>query len=228
MKNTLSDFISLIFPNICFACDQLLVKGEKCICTFCRYKLPYTNYHLEPENPLVKYFWGRVKIEAAASIYFFNKGGKVQKLLHRLKYEGKKEIGFFLGETYGYQLKSTQPFSETDLIIPVPLHQHKKVKRGYNQSECFAEGLSNSMGILFDYNILQKNFDTDTQTRKSRYKRWENVSEKFKLTSADKLKGKHILLVDDVITTGSTVEACAQKLLEIQDVRISVATIACA
>lgn len=228
MKNLFYDFFSLIYPNICMACNQNLQKSEKGICTFCRHKLPVTNYHLEHENPLMKYFWGRINIHAIASMYFFNKGSKVQRLLHRLKYEGRKEIGILLGEIYGFQLKESNSFSAINAIIPVPLHAVKKNQRGFNQSEVFAEGLSKSMEISFNTDCLFRITATQTQTKKSRIKRWENVEEKFKMIDNAALHNKHILLVDDVITTGATLEACAQKLLLMPGVKISIATIACA
>ncbi len=222
----LADFISLIFPQVCVSCGKSLYKNEDCICTYCAYHLPKTNYHLHHENPIEKIFWGRVNILSASAYYTFGKGGKVQHLIHQLKYKGQKDIGVTIGKHYGFDLKQSEKFNSVDAIIPVPLHPKKKKKRGYNQSEFFAEGLSKSMKVETDFTTLFRALESETQTKKSRFKRWENVESIFQLKEKNSLKGKHILLVDDVITTGATLEACAQTLLQIPEIKISIATIA--
>ena len=222
------DFISLIYPRICLSCGNSLYKNEECICTKCLYHLPKTNFHNEKDNPITQIFWGRVKIESAAAYYFFSKGGNVQHLIHQLKYKGHKEIGIYIGKLYGLELKESDLFKNIDVVIPVPLHWKKFKKRGYNQSEQFAKGLSQTMEIDVDSNTLYRKIASETQTKKSRFNRWENVKEIFEIKNVDNLKGKHILLVDDVITTGSTLESCANALLKIPEIKISVAAIACA
>lgn len=222
----LKDFFALIYPKICLACGKSLFKNEQSICTYCNYHLPKTNFHLVNANPIEKIFWGRTTIYSAAAFYNFGKGGKVQQMMHQLKYKGQKELGITLGKLYGFDLKKSERFNAVDVIIPVPLHSRKIRKRGYNQSELFAEGLSLSMNIPFNFNILYRALESETQTKKSRFSRWQNVESVFQLRDAMNLKGKHILLVDDVITTGATLEACAQVLQQIPDVKISVATIA--
>ncbi|MEI6696341.1 MAG: phosphoribosyltransferase family protein [Bacteroidota bacterium] len=222
------DFFSLIFPNNCMACGNNLFKNEHLICTSCLFHLPKTNYHLEMANPISQIFWGRCNIQTAAAYYFFTKSGKVQHLVHQLKYKGKKEIGVFIGEIYGKELLKSPDFVQTDVIIPVPLHPKKEKKRGYNQSEVFAMGLSAAMNAPVDTKTLLRCFASETQTRKTRFKRWENVKEIFSLQNADQLKNKHILLVDDVITTGATIEACANLLNTIEGVSINIASIAVA
>ncbi|MGQ0827118.1 MAG: ComF family protein [Bacteroidota bacterium] len=222
----LNDFISLIFPHICAACGKSLYKYEHSICTYCAYHLPKTNHHLDNENPIAKIFWGRVPILSAGAFYGFNKGGKVQQLIHQLKYKGKKEVGITIGEWYGNELKRNPAFNTVNIIIPVPLHARKEKKRGYNQSHFFAEGLAKSMNVETDFKTLIRALDSETQTKKSRFTRWKNVESIFQLKNGANLKGKHILLVDDVITTGATLEACAQTLLKIPEVKVSVATIA--
>ncbi len=223
----LSDFITLIYPRVCMACGESLLKHEECICSQCIYYLPKTNFHKEKENEVSKLFWGRVEIQSACAFYYFKKQSKVQNLLHQLKYKGQKQVGVKLGSLYGVELKQDKKFEDINLIIPVPLHPDKEKKRGYNQSEMFAIGLSQTMHAPAESSLLIRNFASETQTKKSKYNRWENVKSIFEVTDIEKLKDKHILLVDDVITTGATIEACAQHLLTVPGTRVSIAAIAC-
>ena len=179
------------------------------------------------DNPVIKLFWGRTSIFSASSMYSFNKGSKVQHLIHQLKYRGKKEIGVSLGKHYGNELKTAPLFSTASIIVPVPLHSKKLKKRGYNQSETFAQGLAESMRAENPSDVLIRTFASETQTKKSRFARWKNVEEIFKVASPEKITGKHVLLVDDVVTTGATLEACANKILEVPGTKVSVAAIAC-
>lgn len=223
-----NDFLSLIFPQVCYACGRSLLKKENCICLHCFYNLPKTDFHLKKDNPVTKLFWGRTNVQSAASLYEFNEGGKVQNLIHHLKYKGKKEIGLSLGRYYGHLLKTSSMFSCINVIVPVPLHKKTLKKRGYNQSEYFAKGIGEAMEIEIIDNVLIKTATSSSQTKKSRFNRWKNVQDIFTLSSPEKLKGKHILLVDDVVTTGSTIDACTQQLLSITDVKVSAVTIAAA
>jgi len=224
--NPFQDLISLFYPRYCAACGNSLWKHEEVICTWCDFHLPRTNFHLDPENPVNRLFWGRVKIENAAAFYFFHKGSRVQHLIHDLKYRGRKDIGNYLGRRFGFYLNQIPAFRSVELLVPVPLHKTKLMVRGYNQSEQFALGLKTSMKIPVDARNLIRTRSSETQTRKSRFGRWENVSGLFAVTAPERLTGKHILLVDDVITTGATLEACAGALNEVPGVRISVAAIA--
>lgn len=226
MLKPIEDFLSVIFPVTCAGCGGLLNDHEKVICLDCNYHLPRTQFHKEQDNPVSQVFWGRVFLESAASFLYFNKGNKVQHLLHLLKYKGDREIGIWLGEKYGNDLKQSPFFKDIDMIIPVPLHVSKLRKRGYNQSEMFGVGLSRSMDKPLNTSSLLRITATETQTRKSRYQRWENVSEVFSLVNAENISGKHILLIDDVLTTGATLEASAQVLLEAGKIKLSIATIA--
>ncbi len=221
-----NDFLGLIFPRICCCCGNSLWKHEKVICDQCLYHLPRTNFHLSPDNPVERIFSGRVGIKSATSFLLFNKGSKVQNMMHALKYKGRKDVGVFLGEEFGNQLKICPAYSQMKLIIPVPLHRKKYLKRGYNQSEQFAIGLSSAMGIPLSTRHLFRKNETETQTHKSRFSRWKNVKDVFFVQEAETLAGSCILLVDDVITTGATLESCIDTLSGIPSVKVSVATIA--
>lgn len=221
------DFINLLYPQPCLACGTILTTTEESICTSCIINLPKTNYHLHNENPLNKIFWGRVSIEMVAAYYFFNKGNKVQNLLHQLKYKGAKNVGEKIGLLYGYELLESNNFKDVDFIVPVPLHPKKLKKRGYNQSESFANGLAQSLKKEVVTNLLLRTVNSETQTKKSRFNRWENVATIFTISNASAIEGKHVLLVDDVITTGATIEGCAQLLTQ-NNATVSVVTIACA
>lgn len=226
LLDVISDFVSLIYPNECLCCQTPLMKQERIICTDCEIHLPRTNYHREEGNEIEKIFWGRVKIEKASSYFLFKKGSKYQKLMHNLKYKGEYGIGVYLGRKYGLELCEANYFSDVDLIIPVPLHAKKLKKRGYNQSMAIAEGLSFGLKCEIGNDILVRTVFSETQTRKGRFERWENMQSIFEITNCKFIEGKHILLVDDIVTTGSTLEACAQVLLAVKDVKVSIATIA--
>jgi ComF family protein len=226
LKELFDDLFSLFFPNLCLGCGQPLIRGEETICMLCHFHLPKTYFHNDPDNVLNRVFWGRVNIEAVAAFVFFQKGSTVQHLLHQLKYRNKPEIGFRIGKWYGQELIYSDLFRDVELVIPVPLHPNKLRNRGYNQSRMFAEGLVSVMQADLEDRCLYRKVDSKTQTRKARYSRWENVENIFAVRNPEKIRGKHILLVDDVITTGATLEACARALLGVPGVRVSIATIA--
>ena len=202
--------------------------SEQHICTTCQLDLPLTNFHAQIENPLEKIFWGRTKLERAFSFVYFKKGGSVQKMLHQLKYKGNTELAEYLGLLYGTSLQQTITDENIKGIIAIPLHKSKFKKRGYNQSELFALGLSRALQKDNLSSYVVRNKATETQTKKARYDRWQNVESIFSVLNPDGLKNKHVLLVDDVITTGSTIEACANELLQIEGCKVSVASIAVA
>jgi ComF family protein len=220
------DFVSLLFPRLCYACGNHLLRNENLICTGCYVIIPRTNYHLADENPLAELFWGRCHLEKAAAFSFYTKGSRIRRLIHNLKYKGIKEIGEELGRIYGLTLKSSGFLNDIDLIIPVPLHPSKKRVRGFNQSDIISEGLAEVTGITIDTTSLIRIHVSDTQTKRSRFDRWTNVAGIFQVTDPVTLNGKHILLVDDVITTGSTIESCANELLKVDGVRVSVIAMA--
>jgi len=220
------DLIGLLFPNPCNACGIPLYYSEHLICTKCLYDLPFTDYHVHAENRVAKQLWGRLPLNAAMAMLYFRKGAKVQNLIHNLKYNGKTDIGILLGNMLGERLNLSSLYKDIDLIIPVPLHLKKLRQRGYNQSTYIAEGISNVMSIPFSEKDLIRNIATESQTKKSRYNRYENMQEVFKVVKPDSLKNKHILLVDDVITTGATLEACANELLSCGASKVSIAALA--
>ncbi|MBK9390405.1 MAG: ComF family protein [Bacteroidetes bacterium] len=220
------DFLSLLFPRICYGCGNHLLRNENIICTECYVVIPRTNYHTIRENPVEQIFWGRCKIESAAAFSYYNKGSRIRNLIHNLKYKGIKEIGFELGRIYGLSLKSSGFTESIDLIIPVPLHPAKKRSRGFNQSEIIAEGISAATGIQVNTRAVIRTVSSSTQTKRSRYERWVNVEGIFSIKDPDLIRGKHILLIDDVITTGATMESCINELLKTEGVKVSVAAIA--
>ena len=222
------DLLGLFFPDLCPACLENQAPQGELLCTDCNYRLPRTNYHLKPDNPFTERFWGRIPLETGAALFHFSKASKTQQLIHHLKYKGRRDIGVRLGEWYGYYLIETEHFRQVSRIVPVPLHPKKEWKRGYNQSAAIGEGLSRSMGIPHLPNGLERRNFTDTQTRKTRMERMQNVQQTFAVKQTNALKGEHILLVDDVMTTGATLEACGRKILELEGTQLSMLTLAIA
>lgn len=220
------DFITLIYPRYCPACMDGLVKGEEILCSRCIHELPRTNFHLSRENAVFNRLYGRLPIHSGAAFLHFHKQGTVQNLLHEFKYNNRPEIGRILGNVYGEDLEKSGFSAHFEHILPVPLHPSKLKKRGYNQSEEFAKGLSERLQKPVETQVLQRAKPTETQTRKSRLKRWQNVEDVFLVSEPEKVAGKKLLLVDDVITTGATLEACGQVLLEAGCTQLCVAGIA--
>ncbi len=220
----ISDFIiqfgRLFFPKNCEACGKNLLKNETMLCTNCLYHIPKTKFHTEKDNPMNRLFYGITNISYATAFFYFLKGSKYRVLIHKLKYGGQKEIGIELGRMAGTEIAGSF-FDETDLIIPVPLHPAKKRLRGYNQSEMIAQGLSETSGKEMRTDILIRQKFTETQTKKNLEERRKNVSTAFKVSKSESLIGKHILLIDDVVTTGSTLIACAEELLKTENVKVS-------
>ncbi|GET30358.1 ComF family protein [Prolixibacter sp. SD074] len=222
------DFISLFFPRLCAGCGEPLVHGEEGICIRCLADLPRTGFARFADNKVAQVFWGRVPLEYAVSLCYFEKGSRLQHMFHRMKYRREPGVGKVLGRELGLELFSSPMFETLDAVIPVPLHPKKQKKRGYNQSEYIANGISEAINIPVITDALIRNVHTSSQTRKSRYNRWENVEGIFQAIKPEKLENLHLLVVDDVVTTGATLEACCVPLLKIPGVRVSIATLACA
>ncbi|WMX14942.1 MULTISPECIES: ComF family protein [unclassified Aureispira] len=228
LSKPLLSLVNLFYPRLCFACQKNLISEQTSICIHCNYKLTPTNYHCTSPNPVLERFWGRVELVHATTAYSFSKGGILQHLIHQLKYENKPQIGIELGKMYGSILKDSPLYSTVDYIIPVPLHPKKKRLRGYNQAAMIAKGLAISMGTKWSSEYLIRTNNTETQTKKSRLDRFANVEHAFEIGNGNEIEGKHLLLVDDVITTGATLEACTQTLLQVNNTKVSVAAIALA
>ena len=224
----LNHLINLFYPQVCAACGNLLMRNEENVCLSCRYLLPKTKYEKNADNPLAQMFYGQVDFHAVTAEFFFSKTGKVQHLLHQLKYEGNQDAGFFLGQQLGESIKEAALFQEIDYIIPIPLHPKKEHLRGYNQSYVIAQGVENMTEIPIIKDCLYRKIFTSTQTKKSREERWDNVKDIFDVKNGERLKGQHILLIDDVLTTGATLKAAGTTLSKIENIKISVATAACA
>jgi len=222
----IGDFVTLFFPNHCLGCSSALYKGEDILCTRCILELPKTKYHEHVENTIKTRLTGRLPLTYAMAFLQFRKTGVVQHLLHQLKYNNHPEIGVRLGKIYGKELADSDYDKAFDLIIPIPLHKSRRRRRGYNQSAKFAEGLSSTMNIPWDESIAERKIKTTTQTRKTKTERWENVRNVFYIKHPERIINKRILLVDDVITTGATLEACGHELLNHGCSEISIACIA--
>lgn len=224
----INSLINLFFPKVCSACKLLLNDNEKYICTTCRHNLPVTNYHKTNDDFVKKVFYGRAKLEQATALLRFEKKGIVQQLLHDLKYREQQQIGTFLGKWLGIELKETNNYNAIDMVIPVPLHKTKLRSRGYNQVEKFGKEIALALNTEYQDKILQKITNTSSQVNKKRFARWQNNTELFAVTNTQKLNNKHILLVDDIITTGATLEACIAELNKANNIKISIATMAIA
>lgn len=223
-----SGLLQLIYPELCVACGNDLPYSSTCFCLRCKSRLSVSDMYKCRENEFVQRLWGRIPLEAGAAAYYFTQGSPIRHAIHHLKYRNKPEIGLMLGREFGRKLKEAEGFQTTDLIIPVPLHPKRERLRGYNQSTMFAQGLAEAMDKPLVTGVLVRNTHTKTQTQKKRMERFQNVDAMFSLRNQPVLKGKHILLADDVLTTGATLEICGQTLLQAENTRISCATIAIA
>jgi ComF family protein len=220
--------INLFFPPVCSGCHSLLISNEKVICTLCRHNLPLTNHHINPENEAVKKFYGRIPVEYASALLYFHKKGIVQELIHNLKYKGQEEIGTVLGEWYAEELKNLAFIKSVDQIIPVPLHKRKLRERGYNQVTNFGLALSKNLNLDYNESVLFRKIYSKTQSKKKLLNRSDGIDTTFDVSFTEKDHNKHFLLIDDVITTGSTLEACSHALLKIPGAKISVVCMAMA
>lgn len=216
----------LIYPDVCAGCGSDLISGKQLLCLDCIDALPVTNFHMHANNPVEKIFWGRLPLVTATSYTYFTKQSIMQRLLHQLKYRGKKDVGLYFGRRMGELFRLSNRYNDIDALIPLPLFFTKEKKRGYNQAAVICEGMSESAGIPVWKDIVLRKKRTETQTHMNRAERWTNIEGKFELSNTAAAEGKHVLLVDDVLTTGATIEACGCELLKIKDLRLSIATLA--
>ena len=222
----IQSIINLFFPKACAGCNSFLLKDEIVICTSCRHDIPLTNHHLSKNNDVFSKFYGRIPIEFASSLMYFHKKGIVQEMIHKLKYKGHQEIGEAIGYWYAEELKDVEELNDVDFIIPIPLHKKRFKERGYNQVTSFGEALSKSWKKSYNETILVRNVYSKTQTSKSILGRAEVVENIFGVNYNESHHNKHFLLIDDVITTGSTLEACGRELLKIPGSKISIVCMA--
>ncbi len=216
--------VNIFYPETCLGCDKMLQGGESILCTICRHELPLTNHHINSQNDAFKRLMGRVPLERVMSMLVFEKQGIVQQIIHKLKYRGHEEIGTLLGYWYGEIIKNE--LHDIEEIIPVPLHKRRLKERGYNQITTFCNSLSDCMNIPVNDAILARKLYSKTQTKKAFFLRTNINREIFDVNFSDKDSGKHYLLVDDVLTSGTTLEQCSKALLKIPNTKISIVTMA--
>lgn len=226
IKQVQQDILHLFFPHVCEACGAELLGNERILCISCWKDLPETNFHLQVNNPMEQKFYGRIPFEYGTAMYYFNKDSRIQEALHALKYRGNTEVGEELGRRFARELESCTWIKDIDVIMPVPLSVQKKKKRGYNQSEFIAKGMVDVLQVDLDTQSLVRTKNTETQTHKTRAERLQNMQHAFEVVNPDAIKHKHILILDDVITTGATMESCALTLLALPGVKVSVASLA--
>lgn len=225
LKEIKESLLHLAFPHVCEACGTDNLQADHLLCLHCLSLLPQTNFHLHSGNPVEKIFWGRIPVTNATAQYYFTKESLMQHLIHQFKYKGNKDVGIYLGKLVGHALQESNRFSSIDALIPLPLHRSKEHKRGYNQAMVLCEGIANVLFKPVFKDVVARPEQTETQTRKGRIQRWQNMEGRFELQNPKTIEGKHILLVDDVVTTGATLEACGQELLKAENVQISIATL---
>ncbi|MDR0895696.1 MAG: ComF family protein [Prevotellaceae bacterium] len=226
MKEIFASLWHLFFPHRCVVCGSPVTAGEEELCYRCNIDLPRTGFRDPNDNPVARMFWGKMPIVRATSYFYYDKGSLFRNILYRLKYEGQKELGAVMGRFLAAELQPSGFFDGIDVILPVPLHRHKLQTRGYNQSEWIARGIAEITALPIDTEIIVREKNNETQTHRSGLDRWHNVDHIFKLRHPERVAGKHVLIVDDVITTGSTATACADTLHEVEGIHISVLTLA--
>lgn len=218
--------IHLFYPSICYGCENEIIEHDELLCMSCTQSLPYTSFEHIPDNPVAKLFWGRCKITAGFSIFYFIEKTPLQKIIHQIKYKNEKVLGVHMGRLMGYRINELKKNIHFDMCIPMPLHPKKEKIRGYNQSALLTKGIEEVTGIPTALNVLKRTTFTSTQTKKNRIDRWLNVEHAFNISDPESIRDKHILLVDDVITTGASIEACVHTLLAHQAAEVSVAGLA--
>jgi len=227
LKRVFSDIAGLFYPHLCAVCGDELCDGENFVCTACRFRVPLTGFCDDADNPLKRKLWGLLPVEQASAFIWFVDGGDWRRMIHRFKYDRMWLYARRMGEWYGSSLKNSGLYDDVDAIVPVPLHLRKRLSRGYNQSEYIADGIAAALGVKVLRHSVVRRVNNPSQTERSAGERWENVEGIFAVRNADALRGKHILLVDDVFTTGATIISCGEAILNaVGDVKLSVAALA--
>ena len=217
--------LHLLFPHICCGCGSDIISTDSFLCMHCIDSMPRTEFHMHANNPVEKIFWGRLPLTSATAQYYFTRDSLMQQLMHQLKYKGNKELGKQLGRMIGNDLLQTNRFDYADALIPLPLFASKQKRRGYNQATVLCEGMAEVMNIKIIENAVARKQHTETQTKKNRAERWQNMEGKFELLDDGFLKNKYVLLVDDVVTTGATLEACGLELMKAEDISLGIVTL---
>lgn len=225
LKDIKESVLHYLFPHVCEGCGTDVIQADHFLCIRCLSSLPKTEFQLYPNNPVEKIFWGRLRLHAATAHCYFSKNSIMRHLMHQLKYRGNKEIGIYLGKMMGYALADAARFQSVDALVPLPLHPHKERKRGYNQAAVLCDGIAEVLNKPVLKNSVTRTLHTESQTKKNRVERWANMEGRFEVMDLSSLAGKHLLLVDDVITTGATLEACGATLLQAENVQVSLATL---
>ena len=225
LRDIRESLLQILFPHICSGCGTDGISEGNTICIECLARLPETNFHLFPNNPVEKIFWGRLPLVHATAHFYFSKESLMQRLMHQVKYKGNRELARLLGRMMGEKIFQSSHFSEVDALVPLPLFPAREKKRGYNQATLLCEGIRSVTGLQIMTGVITRPQHTETQTKKGRIERWKNMEGKFELVGPSRIEGRHVLLVDDVITTGATLEACGLKLLEAADTRLSIAAL---
>ena len=225
LKQIRESLLHLAYPHVCEGCGTDNLQGDHLLCLHCLSSLPSTNFSQYADNLVEKMFWGRMLVHSATALYYFTKESMMQHLVHQFKYNGNKEMSRYLGELMGWALIESKRFTSVDALIPLPLHKSKERLRGYNQSTLLCEGIAKVMGKPVLTDVVVRTEETESQTKKNRIERWENMKGKFRLEDGSAIEGLHVLLIDDVITTGATLEACGREILQAKNVRLSVGTL---
>lgn len=226
VKSKVSDFIHLFFPHICLACGTDVLATHQQLCLKCLSQLPSTGFFNQPGNPVEQKFYGRIPVRNAGAAYFFTKDSTLENLIYQLKYRGNKNIGHYLGKLMGQAIVETERFNNIDVIVPLPLNKKRQRKRGYNQATVLAKGITSVWEKPIAEHAVKRNVYTETQTQKGRITRWENMANVFGVAQAELIENKHVLLIDDVVTTGASLEACALEILKVPGTTVSIATLA--
>ena len=225
LKEIKESLLHLAFPHVCEGCGSDILSSQHFLCLRCLSSLPETNFHFHSNNPVEKLFWGRLPLNAATAQYYFTKESMMQHLMHQVKYKRNKELGLYLGRLMGNALVNSNRFLKIDALVPLPLFKAKEHTRGYNQAALLCEGIASVFNRPVLKDVVTRVTHTETQTKKSRVERWLNIEGRFLLTNAKAINDKHILLVDDVVTTGATLEACGRELARAENLQLSVATL---